>query len=131
MFTVALHCQIMTQLGLKYLSHNLHVNCVIGFFPYLILYACIQTFDVMGKKSFCFGKTLSKQGTLFCIHPPGMPRKCTLEMKTDKIRSELEMKMDKIRSETSSIIFVFIFFSRNRIRNRKPGYENGIEYYRI
>ncbi len=33
MFTVAPHCQIMRQLGLKDLSRNLHVICVIGFFP--------------------------------------------------------------------------------------------------
>ncbi len=49
MFIVAPHCQIMTQLGLKDSSRYLHVNCVIDFFPYLILHACVQTFDMMGE----------------------------------------------------------------------------------
>ncbi len=49
MFTVAPHYQIMAQLGLKYSSRNSHANCVIGFFPHLILYVCVQTFDVMGE----------------------------------------------------------------------------------
>ncbi len=31
MFTVAPHCQIMTQLGLKDSSHNFPTNCVIVF----------------------------------------------------------------------------------------------------
>ena len=48
MFTVASHCQIMAQLGSKDSSRNLHVNCTINFFyPYLILYTYIQTFDVI------------------------------------------------------------------------------------
>ena len=52
MFTVAPHCQIMSQLGLKDSSRNFRQNCVIGFYfrPYLILHACVQTFDVMGEK---------------------------------------------------------------------------------
>ena len=47
MFTVAPNCQIMEQLGLKGSSRKLHAICVISFFYlYLILYACVQTFDV-------------------------------------------------------------------------------------
>ncbi len=48
MFTVAPHCQLMKQLGLKDSSRNLHAICVISFFLYLILHACAQTFDVTG-----------------------------------------------------------------------------------
>ena len=49
MFTVATHCQIMEQLGLKDSSRNLYAICVISFFHlYLILYECVQTFDVTG-----------------------------------------------------------------------------------
>ena len=40
----------MAQLGLKNSSRNLHANCVISFFPYLILHVCVQIFDVMGEK---------------------------------------------------------------------------------
>ncbi len=52
MFTVAPYCQIMAQLGLKDLSRNLHAICVIGYFfrLYLILNACVQTFNVTGCK---------------------------------------------------------------------------------
>ena len=48
MFTVALSCQIMDYLGLKDSSNKLVVSCVINFVIslYLILHACIQTFDV-------------------------------------------------------------------------------------
>jgi hypothetical protein len=50
MFTVAPHCQIMEQLGLKDSSRNLHAICVISYFfrLYLILHACVQTFNVTG-----------------------------------------------------------------------------------
>ncbi len=50
MFTVAPHCQIMEQLGLKDSSRNLHVICIISYFfhLYLILHICVQTFDVIG-----------------------------------------------------------------------------------
>ena len=50
MFTVAPHCQIMAQLALKDSSRNLHAICVISYFfhLYLILYACVQTFNVTG-----------------------------------------------------------------------------------
>jgi len=49
MFTVAPHCQIMTQLGSKDSSRNLHVTVQLFFFfyPHLILHVCVQTFDVM------------------------------------------------------------------------------------
>ena len=49
MFTVAPHCQIMAQLDSKGSSRNLHANCVIGFlfYSHLILYVCVQTFDVI------------------------------------------------------------------------------------
>jgi hypothetical protein len=50
MFTVAPHCQIMVQLGLKDSSRNLHAICVIGFFLHLKLHACAQTFDVAALK---------------------------------------------------------------------------------
>ena len=48
MFIVASYCQIITQLGSKDSSRNLHANCAIGsfFHPHLMLHACIQTFDV-------------------------------------------------------------------------------------
>ena len=47
MFTVAPHCQIMEQLGLKGLAiYTQSVQLV--FFLYLILYACVQIFDVIG-----------------------------------------------------------------------------------
>ncbi len=52
MFTVAPHCQIMSQLGLNDSSRNLHANYVISFFyQYLILRTYVQTFDVTGKKN--------------------------------------------------------------------------------
>ena len=52
MFTVAPHCQIMMQLDLKNSSRNLHAICVISYFfhLYLILYVCVQTFDVIECK---------------------------------------------------------------------------------
>ena len=52
MFTVAPYYQIITQLGLKDSSRNLHAICVVSYFfrLYLILYICVQTFDVTGFK---------------------------------------------------------------------------------
>ena len=49
MFTVAPHCQIMEQLGLKDSSHKLFAICAISYFfsINLILYAGVQMFDVM------------------------------------------------------------------------------------
>ena len=62
MFTIALHCQAMAQLGSKNSSRNLHMNYAIGFFfcPHLILHACVQTFDVIfcGKIFFNLNKAL-------------------------------------------------------------------------
>ncbi len=54
MFTVALYCQIMEQLGLKDSSRKLVVICAISYFfsLYLILHAGVQTFDVIGCKIF-------------------------------------------------------------------------------
>ena len=51
MFTVASHCQIMAQLDLKDLSHNLHVNYVISFF-------CLSIFNTpyMYSNVRCDGK---------------------------------------------------------------------------
>ena len=48
MFTVAPRCQIMDSLGLKDSSRKLVASCTIKFVItlYLILYACVQTFDV-------------------------------------------------------------------------------------
>ena len=50
MFTVAPYYQIMKQLGLKDSSRKLVTICVISYFLslYLIFYASIQTFDVIG-----------------------------------------------------------------------------------
>jgi hypothetical protein len=45
MFTLAPHCQIMAQLGLKDSSI---------FFPHLKLNACVQTFYTMGEKFLFF-----------------------------------------------------------------------------
>jgi hypothetical protein len=52
MFTVAPHCQIIEQLGLKNSSHNLHAICVISYFfhLYLINHACVRAFNVIGRK---------------------------------------------------------------------------------
>ena len=48
MFTVAPRCQIMDELGLKDSSRKLVASCAISFIIglYLILHACVQTFDV-------------------------------------------------------------------------------------
>ena len=50
MFTVAPRCQIIDKLGLKDLSRKLVASCAISFVIslYLILHACVQTFDVTG-----------------------------------------------------------------------------------
>ena len=50
MFTVAPRCQIMDWLGLKDSSRKLVVSYAISFVIslYLILHACVQTFDVTG-----------------------------------------------------------------------------------
>ena len=50
MFTVGPRCEIMDQLGLKDSSRKLVTSCAISFVIslYLILHACIQTFDVTG-----------------------------------------------------------------------------------
>jgi hypothetical protein len=52
MFIVAPHYQIIAQLGLKDSSRNLYVICVIVFFLHLILYTCVQIFDVIAWKFF-------------------------------------------------------------------------------
>ena len=54
----------------------------------------------------------------------------SISAKKNPASLQLGRKTDRIRSETSSIIFIFVIFFLNRNRNRKPGYENGIEYYR-
>ena len=48
--TVAPYYQIVAQLDLKDSSHNLHAICVIIFSLHLILYVCVQTFDVTACK---------------------------------------------------------------------------------
>ena len=53
MFTVAQHYQIMVQLGLKDLSHNLHAICVIVFFPTFNT-PCIYP-NIRQREKFCFG----------------------------------------------------------------------------
>ena len=49
----------MEQLGLKDLSRDLQINCVISFYfyLYLMLHACAARFDVMGNlvKFWVFG----------------------------------------------------------------------------
>jgi hypothetical protein len=52
MCTVALYCQIMDWLGLKDSSRKVLAIYVISYFfsLYLILHACVQTFDVIERK---------------------------------------------------------------------------------
>ena len=63
MFTVAPHCQIMTQLGLKDPSHNLHSICVIDFFLPTFNTPCMcPNIRCDGMKIFVLG---TKQGLSF------------------------------------------------------------------
>ena len=71
MFTVAPHCQIMGQLGLKIPSRKLVAICAISYFfsLYLIFYVVVQTFDVIGGKIFVWelNKALFNLAVRYCV----------------------------------------------------------------